>query len=223
MPTQAPDLWVSTASAISQEELAGMASPQPTRMQGSFSRAAAAAGGLSALQRAADAAAESMAAPSMVDASLLLGHSFRAGWGPHCTFVQPCEQSFFSCICTLPILFKASYTWVWRIVSRNLASCKASLQPACSDMTLEASAACLSRLDILPPPPPLFCAEYSLMTAFLTLFRARLAHNAVAGGELIPGLPSVPSEAALLPATHKYLMRVVHISFLHGATPFLSL
>lgn len=110
MPSQAPNLWVSTDPAISLEEPAGMASPQPTRMQGSFSRAAAAAGGLSALQRAADAAEESMAAPSMVDASLLLGHSFRAGWGPHCMFVQPCEQPVYLHTC-LPVPFKASYTW----------------------------------------------------------------------------------------------------------------
>ncbi|KAK9831684.1 hypothetical protein WJX74_006108 [Apatococcus lobatus] len=90
MPTQAPNLWVPTAPAISLEEPAGMRPSQPDREQGLFSRSVAAAGGFSALQQAADAAAQEMEAPSMVDASLLLGRSFRAGWGPHCSFVQPC-------------------------------------------------------------------------------------------------------------------------------------
>lgn len=90
MPSQSPNLWVPAAPAMSLEERPAVAFPQPSRMQSPAGRAAARASAAMALQQDA-AVSEQLAASSMVDASLLLGQSFRAGWGPHCTFVQPCE------------------------------------------------------------------------------------------------------------------------------------
>ena len=89
MPIQAPNFWVPNPPAISFEERAASASPQPPRMRSPAGRAAAQISAASSLQQSAGVS-EQLAAPSMVDASLLLGQSFRSGWGPHCTFVQPC-------------------------------------------------------------------------------------------------------------------------------------
>ena len=91
MPKRAPNLWEATAPAILPEDSANTASPQPARAWARHGGGPLRSDGMAALQQAADAAAEELGVDSMVDASLLLGRSFRAGWGPHCTFVQPCE------------------------------------------------------------------------------------------------------------------------------------
>ncbi len=88
-PSQAPNLWVAAAPAI--EERTMSASPQPSRTQSPAGTAAAHWSSAAALQQSPEIL-DQLAAPSMVDASLLLGQSFRAGWGPHCTFVQPCTS-----------------------------------------------------------------------------------------------------------------------------------